>query len=372
MAQKLFPTNYDELTALARALKLLIVDETEPLDEDKLKWIYLESLLKNGPYASKVSSVTASAAVNLENSDPIFIEIDPNGADRDVNLPAAGQDNHPYYVRHVGSANILIIKLDGGTEVGRLNPGQISKLVPSSAQDFIAVKSPSNLSTRIEGLDLVWNSATSISVGTGHCYAENGDEIELTSAIAKSGLSLTGSTWYHVYVYLSGGAPLVDVATTAPAAWKNGAYSKTGDTARRYVGSIRTDGSGNVLNFLMQGTHVTWRIDTLTYLRVLTSGTATTATAVDCSSVVPVTARQCFLRTYNGVTSPTNATMWTGVSDGSITPPTSGITVTAYNGGSTTILHPLNSSRAVTYAFGPGTPSAGGGFIDIFGYVFSR
>ena len=106
------------------------------------------------------------------------------------------------------------------------------------------------IGTRIDGLKLIWNSATSISIGTGLCVAENRDVINVTSAITKSSLSLSSSTWYHIYVYLDSGTPAAEVVTTAPTAWKGTGYSKTGDTSRRYVGSIRTDGSGNVYKFI--------------------------------------------------------------------------------------------------------------------------
>lgn len=149
-----------------------------------------------------------------------------------------------------------------------------------------------NKSTVIDGLTLIWNSATSVSVGTGSCYAENGDFINVTSAIVKSSLSLAINTWYHLYVYLSAGAAAAEVVTTAPAAWKGTAYSKTGDTSRRYVGSIRSDASGNVLKFVQYGSQIKY-VDVIngsTVYRVLNNGSATVSTAVSLSSIVPVTA----------------------------------------------------------------------------------
>lgn len=369
MTDKLFPTDYDELTALARALKLLIVDETEPLDEDKLKWVYLETLMKHGPYASKVRSVTASGDVDLANSDPIFIEVDPDGSDRDVNCPTAGSDNHIYVVRHVGSANTLTLKRSGGAEVGRLNADETLMIIPSSANDFVALKNRSNLSTAIEGLKLSWNSATSITVGTGHCYAENGDEIDLTSAITKSGLSLSSSTWYHVYVYLSG-TPAAEIVTTAPTAWKGPAYSKTGDTSRRYVGSVLTDGSGNIYEFMhnLNNNQIVYKGSSVTNtspFRVLNGGTSTSPAEVDVSGVIPSeTAIMIYARFASNANVTTNIGTDSSVSNLSLNPGSTSIQ-NAY------IAFAVNSTPGIYYDLGSGY-SSGGVYIDIYGYYFER
>lgn len=129
--------SYTQLTTPARGdINGLIKDISESLAENQTKYIKLEDLLKFGAFASKVLAVTASATVNLEDTDPIFVEIDPNGADRDVVLPAAGDDNHAYIIRHTGAANTLTIKKDGGTSITTLAAGELKYFVPSSAEDF--------------------------------------------------------------------------------------------------------------------------------------------------------------------------------------------------------------------------------------------
>jgi len=80
--------------------------------------------------------------------------------------------------------------------------------------------------TRIHGARLIWNSVNSLSVDIGSCYAENGDFINITGTLTASSLSLSNSTWYHIYVYLNSGVPAMEVVTTAPVAWKGSAYSK--------------------------------------------------------------------------------------------------------------------------------------------------
>ena len=69
--------------------------------------------------------------------------------------------------------------------------------------------------TLLEGCRLIWNSATSISVSTGRCVTESGDLIDVTSTLTASGLSLSASTFYHVYVYLSGGSPAVRLSVSS-------------------------------------------------------------------------------------------------------------------------------------------------------------
>ncbi len=146
----------------------------------------------------------------------------------------------------------------------------------------------------IDGLKMVWNSATSISVTSGTCYIQGSSAvISFPSTLTLSGLSLTASTWYHLYGYLNSGTPAIELVTTAPAAAYSGtALSKTGDTSRRYIGSIRTDASGNVYNFFQEGNIVTYLASNgAAPFLVITGGNATTPTSVSCSSIVPLTSR---------------------------------------------------------------------------------
>ncbi len=130
---------YAFLTNLLRNVDFLLQDPNETLDEDKIKRIYAEDLLAYGAFGSAVRSVTASGNVTLLNTDPIFIEIDPNGADRDVTFPAKEDNNHGYFIHHVGSANTLTLKRSGGAEITTLSAGEIKYIKPSTANDFSAL-----------------------------------------------------------------------------------------------------------------------------------------------------------------------------------------------------------------------------------------
>lgn len=230
----------------------------------------------------------------------------------------------------------------------------------------------SAVSTVIDGLILTWNSATSITVGVGSCYAEDGSFIDVTSALVKSGLSLSVSTMYHVYVYLSGGTPAAEVVTTAPAAWKGAAYSKTAATTRRYVGSIVTDGSGNVRNFV----HNSF-LNAILYkkfqsnaapFRVLTGGTAASATAIGLSSLLPVTSAIAYVR----ISSTGDQTLFTG-DDNGVSSSQMTVALAAGNAAVQTasVIHPIDASQQLWYRFNAAV-GAGSANVDVLGYYFNR
>lgn len=224
----------------------------------------------------------------------------------------------------------------------------------------------------INGLRLTWNSGTSISVGVGACYAENGDLIDVASTLTAGSLSLSASTWYHVYVYLSGGSPAMEVVTTAPVLWRGTAYSKTGDTSRRYVGSVLTDGSSNVMNFVHNPlqNQILYRKfqSTASPCLVLNGGTATTATAVGCSSIVPATSRTALIHIVNTA----DQVLRTG-DDNSVS---SAQVTYALSAGNTAaqrfaVPHILDSSLQLWYAFNAAVGS-GGATMYVLGYWFER
>lgn len=103
---------------------------------DKNKSLQIETLLSFGAFAGLVKTVTASGDIDLEDTDYMQVEIDPDGSDRDVNLPVKADTNHWYLIRHVGSANTLNIKRDGGVSIGTIGAGGIMQVEPSTANDF--------------------------------------------------------------------------------------------------------------------------------------------------------------------------------------------------------------------------------------------
>ena len=218
----------------------------------------------------------------------------------------------------------------------------------------------------IAGCQLIWNSVNSLSIGTGVCIAENGDEIDITLLLTASSLSLSNSTFYHVYAYLSGGSPAMEVVTTAPVAWKGTAYSKTGDTSRRYIGSVLTDGSGNVRRFTHDPNsntiiYVNATITSAPY-RVLSNQKATSATFIDMSSITPVTVINALLRMAN-----LDATYaaYVGLAT---------LTTTAFDesvGTGVRVVRAMPLVSQGTYYLFSSAP-ADGLYIDVPGYIYKR
>lgn len=131
---------YTQLTTPARGdVQGVIKDVSEALPENQTKFATQEDLHQFGSWASKVRAVTASGSVTLANTDPMFIEIDPDGANRDVNFPAKSDDNHAYLVLHSGSANTLTLKRSGGATITTLAAGEAKYIMPSTLEDFNAL-----------------------------------------------------------------------------------------------------------------------------------------------------------------------------------------------------------------------------------------
>jgi hypothetical protein len=223
----------------------------------------------------------------------------------------------------------------------------------------------------IDGLKMMWNSATSISVTSGTCYIQGSSAvISFSSTLTLSGLSLAASTWYHLYGYLNAGTPAIELVTTAPAAAYSGtARSKTGDTSRRYLGSVLTDASGNIYNFQHSGDAIKYNVNVNSApFVVLSSGRATTATVVSVSGASPVTSKTTSLLILNSDTVGAQIVYFSNAQLGSAT-------TTSYLGfcfyGSTEVMDfPTGASQNMNYIFGA-TPT-GACFIRVTGYIYER
>jgi hypothetical protein len=143
-----------------------------------------------------------------------------------------------------------------------------------------------------------WVSATQVGAGVGSAFIESlGYTIDVPTAPANITPTVGANTWYHVYLYLNGSTPTLESSSTAPVAFASPAgtaRSKSGDTSRRYLYSFRTDGSSNIRRFAVNPGNgfYSWEAQTLnaTPFRVLSAGSATSATPIDCSAVAATTA----------------------------------------------------------------------------------
>ena len=228
----------------------------------------------------------------------------------------------------------------------------------------------------IDGLQMQWVSGTALTVTSGAAYIEGSSKVlRASAAIAKAGLSLAASTWYHIYLYDNAGTPDVELSTTAPASpYRGTARSKTGDTSRRYVGSVLSDGSGHFYQFSQTGNKVTWWFGNtlgVAPFRALSGGTATTATNVALSGVIPSTSKLAFVRFSNADTAQpvrwsnkdmSGAVGASGTSTAFIYPSSPNSTYTAD--------YPTASDQSVSYWF-VGTPTSTCS-LDVYGFVYER
>lgn len=215
----------------------------------------------------------------------------------------------------------------------------------------------------IDGLIMQWDSATQMTVSSGTCYIPSvGANVNFASALTKTP-TLSASTFYHVYAFLNSGVPDIEIVTTAPSSPYNGvARTKTGDTTRRYIGSVLTNASSQLYRFVQSNDeiHYLTTIGSGTPFRILSAGAATTLTSVSASSVVPVSSVRAEFQFING-------------SAGSqfmlISPPDVSADVVSVAAGARFLTYFPLISGAVGYYM---TAVSGSAFIDVHGYSYQR
>ncbi len=154
----------------------------------------------------------------------------------------------------------------------------------------------------IDGLNPIWNSATSISVDSGTAYIPGSTKaLRVSASLTLSGLSLTANTWYYLYLFETAGVAAIELVTTAPSAPYFGtARTKTGDSSRRFIAAVRCGASG-LRPFLLSNNALIYTEDASANL-ALSGGTATSSTSVNCSGFIPPTTQRCILMLYAAAT----------------------------------------------------------------------
>lgn len=220
----------------------------------------------------------------------------------------------------------------------------------------------------IDGLKMQWVSANALTVTSGAAYIPSlGRVLRVPASIAKAGLALAASTWYHVYLWLNGANADVEIVTAVPAApYVGTARAKTGDTSRRYVGSILTDASSQIIPFAMNGMRISYvppagATGTVPY-RILSAGAATSVTAVAGSGIIPITSQLGQLRIQN------NGSSAAGVGPGA--PFSNAITTGPGSNNAPWVLDCASGTDQSFVYFN--TTSGGSLFIDVTGYIYER
>jgi hypothetical protein len=117
--------------------------------------------------------------------------------------------------------------------------------------------------------------------------------------------SLTPDTWYYVYAYNNSGVIAYEISSNAPVTGSGWLVTKTGDTAKIYVGAVRAYDDGGTTKLLavdMQNRIYTYRHGATTaqlgYSLVLTDQNATTIQTVNCSKLIPPHSKIAKVRIY--------------------------------------------------------------------------
>ena len=334
-----------------------------------------------------LETTTSAASATLTNAQTTIL-CNASGGVRTYTLPAASSNaGRVYWIKKTdSSANACIIDgnssetIDGNLTISVT--GQYDAVsIQSDGSNWFRLGSQLVAAEAgcINGLQLEWVSTTQVRVTPGAAQLESTKQLLVVPTALTISPTLGANTWYHCYVYDNSGVGALECVTTAPAtAWIGTARSKTGDTTRRYVGSIRTNGSSQLFNFFTEGAGslqvVRWRNDVANDNRILSNGSAATNTNVDVSSRAPVTSRAIEVTIYNLAT---GGVAYFDTNDagsaGTGLDPDSAIGLFALNSGAinTTYL-PLNSSQVFRYAYS-GTPTGSNFlYIDVLGYRMER
>lgn len=132
--------------------------------------------------------------------------------------------------------------------------------------------------------------AVSILDGSTRRAVQVSGETQLTTTDHHGGVSLSASTWYYVYAFISAGALALEISADAPEAglvWKSGA-----GRTHRYLFCFRTDGSGVPIPMQMTRGRYVYRYSSIASGYNIAGYTATQAfTDLSLSTILPLHAR---------------------------------------------------------------------------------
>ncbi|WP_334376759.1 hypothetical protein, partial [Enterobacter roggenkampii] len=252
-----------------------------------------------------------------------------------------------------------------GQLFGRINnPGSMDAATLAARIEQVNTRVTDSINKRfIRGLDLTVSTMT-VTVSAGAAVIPSTvAPLEVSAPVTANIGATTASTWYHVYLYSNNGTPAIEISTTVPTPYAYPAHTKTGDTSRRYLGSFRVDASNGVRGVNTVDGRAFLQGSWYSVNRVLAGGTATPRTAVDVSSLNPVTALTCLLSANNGATA--------GVAAIGSTNEASGDMINVPINGKFTAEIPFRSYPNIFYQY-LSAVSGGGLYLDIGGYTYAR
>lgn len=249
---------------------------------------------------------------------------------------------------------------------GSESPGLIDDYLRTYAS-YIAILRDSSQSNAsgpgyIEGLIPQWNSATSISVSPGSAALPSPAAALLsTSTLTLSGLTLSATTWYYLYIYDNAGTPALELVTAAPDAPYTGtARTKTGDTTRRFICALRAQAANVIRSFIWADDYVNYTDAAALYL-ALNAVTSLGPVTFSAAAFIPPTTRRYLFQIYGPGSGGTAS-----IGDVSSNQLVSCAAANRFMGGSTT-----SSSQGLWYGHAA-TVTSGGTSLDIRGYGSER
>lgn len=158
------------------------------------------------------------------------------------------------------------------------------------------------------GLEAVWTGTNSLLVRAGAAYIPSLDRvIETRGDIVLNGQQPAPNSIYHLYAYEnSSGVMAIEFNPTAPVKYTDSASYKTGDLSRRYLSSLLTNASGQLVRFYQRGdsTFYIGSGDNNSAPFLLFSSASSVPVTVNTRAVAPVTAwaiRALLVNTNTGI-----------------------------------------------------------------------
>lgn len=215
----------------------------------------------------------------------------------------------------------------------------------------------------IYGAEVEYVSGGSYRVTPGSFYIPSIDSVVTFSSAVTKSPSLPVNQYLHVYGFVNAGSVDFEAVTTAPSApYFGAARTKSGDTSRRYLGTLKIGADGSIFNFIKVGNDCYYQASILASpFVVLSNGNQSTITLVNCSAVIPPVSRVGLFTVTNSDAS-ARLDLYNGAGAGP---------VAFVNGSNSDQLRiPLNSSQQIQYTYAS-LPS-GSSNIRVSGYSFQR
>ena len=165
---KFTDSSYPKLTGVARADRIHAEDMSQADPAQITRYLEVQDLLAvTYRYASMAIRTTMTGTLTLLNTDSAYQSLNPNGANRTVNLPTAGADNHPFLLVNRAASTYTITVMSGASIVVVLQPGDTRTVVSDGVGWYLLngdnIHSAADKSTPVDADEMsLWDSAVGL------------------------------------------------------------------------------------------------------------------------------------------------------------------------------------------------------------------